>query len=113
MLATPDESTEVPEETSRVAHVVCSENDRCFLLHEELSGVFTDRLFADLFPHRGQPAVPPWRLALITILQFLEGLSDRQAMHAVRTRIDWNYLLRLPLEDQGFDYSVLSEFRTR
>jgi transposase len=113
MLSKPDENTVVPEETSRLAHVVCPENDRCFLLHEEMSGVFTDRLFDDLFPHRGQPAVPPWQLALITILQFMEGLSDRQAMHAVRTRIDGKYLLRLPLEDQGFDYSVLSEFRTR
>ena|ERR1051326_854152 len=108
MLSKPDENPVVPEETSRLAHVVCPENDMCFLLHDEMSSVFTDRLFDDLFPHRGQPAVPPWRLALITILQFMEGLSDRQAMHAVRTRIAWKDLLRLPLEDQGFDFSVRS-----
>jgi transposase len=57
--------------------------------------------------------MPPWRLALVTILQFAEGFSDRQAAHAVRSRIDWKYVLRLELTDPGFDASVLSEFRTR
>jgi transposase len=62
---------------------------------------------------QGQPAQPPWRLALVTLLQFAEGLSDRQAANAVRSRIDWKYALRLELTDPGFDASVLSEFRTR
>jgi hypothetical protein len=66
-----------------------------------------------LFPTHGQPARPPWRLALVTLLQFAEGLSDRQAAHAVRSRIDWKHVLRLELTDPGFDASVLSEFRTR
>jgi len=52
-------------------------------------------------------------LALATILQFAEGLSDRQAADAVRGRIDWKYLLCLDLTDAGFDHTVLSEFRTR
>jgi transposase len=46
-------------------------------------------------------------------LQFAEGLTDRQAADAVRGRIDWKYALGLELTDPGFDYSVLSEFRTR
>ena len=41
------------------------------------------------------------------------GLSDRQAAHAVRARLDWKYALGLELEDRGFDFSVLSEFRAR
>jgi transposase len=45
--------------------------------------------FADLYPDRGQPAWTPWRLALVTLLQFRENLSDRQAAEAVRARIDW------------------------
>ena len=61
----------------------------------------------------GQPALAPWRLALITLLQFKETLSDRQAADAVRSRIDWKYLLGLELEDTGFNFSVLSEFRER
>ena len=61
----------------------------------------------------GQPAYAPWRLALITLMQFREGLSDRQATEAVRARIDWKYLLALDLADPGFDHSVLCEFRAR
>ncbi len=57
-----------------------------------------------------QPAAAPWRLALVTILQFSEGLSDRDAADAVRSRIDWKYLLGLELGDPGFDYSILSRF---
>src|SRR5882724_13510635 len=61
----------------------------------------------------GQPSMPPWRLALVTIMQFREHLADRQAAEAVRARIDWKYLLSLELTDPGFDFSVLSEFRDR
>src|SRR5215204_1739698 len=71
------------------------------------------RGFADLYPRRGQPAYTPWRLALVTLLQFREGLSDRQAAEAVRARIDWKYLLALDLADAGFDHTVLCEFRAR
>jgi transposase len=46
-------------------------------------------------------------------MQFAESLSDRQAAEAVRARIDWKYALSLPLNDSGFHYSVLSEFRDR
>jgi transposase len=66
-----------------------------------------------LFPGRGQPAYAPWRLALVTIFQFLENLTDRQAADAVRSRLDWKYCLSLELTDAGFDHTVLSEFRTR
>ena len=103
----------IPEETARLAHIVCPKGDLCLWLGDELSEVFQDQLFASLFPRRGQPAEAPWRLALITVLQFVEGLSDRQAADAVRKRIDWKYALRLPLEDLGFDFSILSEFRSR
>ncbi len=70
-------------------------------------------MFAALFRRRGQPALAPWRLALATILQFAEGLSDRQAADAVRARLDWKYVLRLEPADAGFDASVLCEFRGR
>jgi transposase len=66
-----------------------------------------------LFAVRGRPAVSPARLALVLVLQFAEGLSDRQAADAVRGRIDWKYALGLELADTGFDASVLSEFRAR
>jgi transposase len=66
-----------------------------------------------LFSSQGQPGASPLRLALVTILQYVAGLTDRQAADAVRSRIDWKYLLCLELIDPGFDRTVLSEFRTR
>ena len=82
-------------------------------MRDTLGTIFTDLDFAELFPERGQPALSAWRLALVTIMQFVEGLSDRLAAEAVRSRIDWKYALSLELTDPGFDFSVLCEFRRR
>jgi transposase len=82
-------------------------------MREELVPLYADEDFRDLFPSRGQPAEAPWRLALVTLMQYAQGLTDRQAALAVRTRIDWKYVLSLELTDPGFDFSVLSEFRGR
>jgi transposase len=72
-----------------------------------------DEEFAATFGTRGRPGWSPSRLALVTVLQRAENLTDRQASEAVRTRIDWQYLLELPLDDPGFDHTVLAEFRAR
>lgn len=82
-------------------------------LRDTLGAEFIDQQFAALFPSHGQPAEAPWRLALVTLLQFAENLSDRRAADAARSRIDRKYLLGLNLADPGFDASVLSEFRGR
>lgn len=103
----------VPEDTARVARAAFPKGNPYLLLRDELETVYDDTQFTELYAQVGQPAEPPWRLALVTILQFAEELSDRQAADAVRSRIDWKYLLGLPLEDAGFHYSVLSEFRDR
>ena len=109
----PEAIEPVPEETARIARAAFPKGNLCLRLRDTLGTIYTDQLFADLFPRRGQPAEAPWRLALVTVLQFVEGLSDRQAAEAVRARLDWKYLLSLPLSDPGFDDSVLSEFRAR
>jgi transposase len=103
----------IPSETARVARAAFPKGNRYLRVADELDTLFTDDAFVALFSTQGQPAQPPWQLALVTILQFAEGLSDRQAAHAVRSRIDWKYVLRLELTDPGFDASVLSEFRGR
>lgn len=103
----------VPEETSRVARAAFPRGNTLIKMRDELGAIFEDEDFARLFPSRGQPAMAPWRLALVTVMQFAEGLSDRQAADAVRARIDWKYGLSLELSDPGFDASVLCEFRTR
>jgi len=103
----------VPEETNRVARASFPKGNLYLTLRDKLGPIFDDEDFAGLFPKDGQPGLPPWRLALVTILQFRENLADRQAAEAVRARIDWKYLLGLELTDAGFDFSVLSEFRGR
>jgi transposase len=103
----------IPEETIQVARAAFPKGNLYLTLRDKLGSIFQDEDFAGLFPPDGQPALPPWRLALVTILQFRENLSDRQAAEAVRGRIDWKYLLGLELTDAGFDFSVLSEFRGR
>ncbi len=103
----------VPEETARIARAAYPKGTLYLQLRDALGTIYEDEQSADLFPQRGQPAEAPWRLALVCVLQFLEGLSDRQAADAVRGRLDWKYLLGLELSDSGFDHTVLVEFRQR
>lgn len=104
---------EIPAETVRVARAAIPSRSRAIRLRDELGVLFRDEQFAALFPARGRPAWSPGRLALVSVLQYAEGMPDRQAALAVRARIDWKYALGLELTAPGFDYSVLSEFRAR
>ncbi|TDH57126.1 IS1182 family transposase [Dankookia rubra] len=113
MCLRPGPPPPVPGDTAHVARLAFPRGNMLLSLRDELGSVFDDHRFARLFPGKGQPAKAPWRLALVTLLQFAEELSDRQAADAVRSRIDWKYLLGLPLADAGFDSTVLSEFRSR
>jgi transposase len=103
----------VPEETMRVARLILPEGNRYLLLRDELGALYQDEQFQPAYPTRGQPAAAPWRLALVSVMQYMENYTDRQAAEAVRVRIDWKYALSLDLSDPGFDFSVLSEFRAR
>ena len=103
----------VPELTARIAHAAFPNGNPYLMLRDELGTLYEDEDVAALFSRRGQPGLAPWRLALVTILQFRENLADRQAAEAVRARMDWKYLLGLELSDPGFDFSALSEFRGR
>jgi transposase len=109
----PHSAHSIPEETQRVAHAAFPKGTLCIRIADELGLLYRDDQFAELFPNRGQPAASPARLALTSVLQYVEGLSDRQAADAVRGRIDWKYALALELTDPGFDHTVLSEFRSR
>ena len=91
------------EDTARVARAAFPKGNAYLRLYDELGPLYADQQFAALFPTRGQPGLSPAQLALVTALQFAEGLSDRQAADAVRARIDWKYVLGLPLDDAGFD----------
>src|SRR3989440_7596889 len=109
----PRELGPIPEETARVARAACPKGTLAMRLRDTLGELYQDEQFASLYPVEGQPAYAPWRLAVVTILQYAEGLTDRQAADAVRERLDWKYALGLELTDPGFDFSLLSEFRLR
>ena len=79
----------VPAATAQVARAAFPKGNPYLTLRDQLGTIFQDEDFSDLFPADGQPGLPPWRLALVTILQFRENLPDRQAAEAVRARIDW------------------------
>jgi transposase len=103
----------IPEETRRIALAAFPQGSLAIRLRDLLGTIYHDGMFADLYAIEGHPGATPWRLALVTLLQYAENLSDAQAADAVRGRIDWKYALALPLTDAGFDASVLSTFRER
>jgi transposase len=109
----PSEDQGVPEETRKVAKAVFPKGNVYLWMRDEIGELYRDALFADLYSSRGQPTFSPGRLALVSVMQYMEGLTDRQAAEAVRARIDWKYALGLELADPGFDFSILSEFRHR
>jgi len=109
----PENNSDIPELTQLVARNAFPNGSIIMTMKDELGPIFEDGEFADLYPNLGQPAESPGRLALVTVMQFIENLTDRQAAQAVRGRIDWKYALGLELSDPGFHYSVLSEFRQR
>jgi transposase len=109
----PMRKSGVPEATAQLARTVFPKGNIYMAMHDELGDLYEDEQFADLFGVRGNPAEAPWRLALLTIIQFVEDLTDVQAAEAVRSRIDVKYALELELEDTGFDASVLCKFRRR
>lgn len=103
----------IPEQTILVARAAFPNGNIYMKMRDELGVFYDDELFTEMFPSSGQPALSPWRLALVTIMQYAENLTDRQAADAVRSRIDWKYALGLELTDPGFNFSVLCEFRFR
>ncbi|MEO3781619.1 IS1182 family transposase, partial [Micromonospora sp. B11E3] len=109
----PRPLAQVPEQTMLVARAAFPKGSLAMSVRDQLGEVFADERFAAAFGVRGAPATSPGVLALVTALQYAEGLTDRQAAQMVVRAIDWKYCLGLELTDTGFDYSVLSKFRAR
>jgi transposase len=101
----------IPDDTRQVAQAAFPKGNLYLQLRDRFGMIYHNQRFAHLFAQGGKPALARARLALILCLQFIEDLSDQQAADAVRDRISWKYLLGLPLDDPGFDASVLSEYR--
>lgn len=103
----------IPELTEKIAREAFPKGNVYMRMRDELGEIYKDEDFQDLYGKSGGWAESPGRLALVSIMQYAENLTDRQAADAVRGRIDWKYALGLEISDAGFDYSVLSEFRAR
>ena len=104
---------EIPADTVRVAKKAFRKGSLAIRARDQLGALCANVDFAGAYGVRGAPGISPAQLAMVTVLQFCENLTDRQAADAVRGRLDWKYALGLPLADEGFDFSVLSEFRDR
>ncbi|HEY2307029.1 MAG TPA: IS1182 family transposase [Streptosporangiaceae bacterium] len=110
----PQPWPEVPAETARVAKMAFRNGGSLAIrIRDELGSWYADGDFGAVYPVRGKPGISPAQLALVTVLQFTENLTDRQAAEQVRGRVDWKYCLGLELTDEGFDASVLAGFRER
>ena len=109
----PQKLPEIPEETARIAKILFPKGNKYMWLRDELDAIYEDEQFTSLYPKSGQLAEQPWRLAMMSVIQYMENYTDRQAAEALKTRIDLKYALSLELTDPGFDFSVLSEFRSR
>ena len=110
----PQSNWTIPPDTATVARAAFPKGNVYLKMRDHLGPLYEDAEFATLFRQDcGASAYSPAQLALVSVMQFAEGLSDRQAADAVRGRIEWKYALGLELTDAGFNYSLLSEFRQR
>ncbi len=104
----------VPDATAAAVRAAFPKGNLYVDLRAEFGTLYDDQLLADLYSPEGRPVeVAPWRLALVMVMQYIEGLTDRQAADAVRRCIDWKYALSLDLTDPGFDFTLLHDFRDR
>jgi transposase len=113
MCVQPRPWPEVPAATARVAWRAFRKGSLAMRARDQLGAWCRDESFSGVYGTRGAPGISPAQLAMVTVLQFTGNLTDRQAADAVRGRLDWKYCLGLELDDEGFDFSVLSEFRAR
>jgi transposase len=114
MTLRPQSLPPVPAATAAVVRAAFPNGTLYVDLRDEFGLLYDDQLFVDLYPAQGRPvSVAPWRLALVLIMQYIEGLTDRQAADAVRRCVDWKYALSLELTDPGFYFTLLHDFRER
>ena len=101
MSLSPTPIDPIPAQTLRVARAAFPKGNPYLTLRDEMGMIFQDDDFLDLYAHEGQPGLAPWRLAWVTIMQFRETLSDRQAAEAVRARIELEILPRPGVDRPG------------
>jgi transposase len=81
----PRAIADIPEETVSVAQAAFPNGNLYMQMRDEWEGIYADDQFADLYPADGQPSIAPWRLALVTVMQFVENLRNRLIKSAEKT----------------------------
>ena len=110
----PEPLPPIPDVTAAAVRAAFPKGNLSMDLRTAFGTLYDDQRFADLYPPQGRPVeVAPWRLALVMVMQYIEGLTDRQAADAVRRCMDWKYVLSLDLHEPGFDFTLLHDFRHR
>lgn len=109
----PRRLPEIPADTARVVGAAFPRGSLAIRIRDQLGEVWSDQWFQGLYGVRGKPGISPAQLMIVLVLAVAENLTDRQAADMVRRAIDWKYALGLGLDDPGFDFTVLSEFRAR
>ncbi len=89
----PSDLPPIPATTAAVARAAFPAGNVYLQMRDELGTIYANHLFTTVYATEGQPGLHPWQLALVSVMQFAENLSDRQAAEAVRARIDWKYVL--------------------
>jgi IS5 family transposase len=113
MQGSSDPARELLDAQALVGHLVPAGTVYAFLA-EHRDRLFPDEMFADLFGSgRGRPSQPAELIATVLVLQSLEGLSDRDALQALRTDLRWKVAAGLALDDEGFHPTVLTYWRNR
>ena len=103
----PEPLPSVPATTAAAVRAAFPKGNLYVDLRTEFGTLYHDQLFADLYPPKGRPVeVAPWRLALVMVMQYIEGLTDRQAADAVRRCIDWKDRIGQFQTDPGFDFAL-------
>jgi hypothetical protein len=99
--------------TAQVARASNLAGTTAMWVRDRLDGLWDEEDFAGWYPLDGRPGIWRAQLATVSVLQFLLGLSGRDAAEAGRGRIDFKYALGIELDDPGFHHSVLGDFRDR
>src|SRR2546428_11447919 len=107
----PEPLPPIPDMTAAAVRAAFPKGNLYVDLRAELGTLYTDQLFADLYPLEGRPVeVPPWRLALVVVMQYIEGLTDRQGAGAGRRRFESQYAPRPYLQRPALAFTLVPRF---
>lgn len=116
-LGTAERQGDLLDDVTRFCDATLAESSVYAVLHRQRDRLFPDAMFADLFSPRGRRSVPPSVVAVVMVLQRLEGLSDREAVERYAFDARWRYAAGVGGYDSGgwgrFAHTVLVDMRAR